>query len=140
MGAALTAAALGTRALAVSADLGGDGAVHHWDTVEHVTTAVLDRFLTSGVPVAGLNVPDVALSALRGVVAAPLAPLGAVEARVTGRGDDEVTVVEEPIPGARQPEGTDARMLADGWATLTALVPVAADSSVDPADLVPADP
>lgn len=137
VGAALTAGALGVRALAVSADLGADGRVHHWATVESVAGAVLGRFLDARARIANLNVPDVPLAALTGTRVAALAPVGAVEARIAERGEGNLTFVYEPIAGRDQPEGTDARLLADGHATVTLLRPVATDPDGDATALLP---
>lgn len=129
VGAALTAATLGRRGLAVSVDTGtGAGEhVHHWDTVRALVAVVLPHVAQddAGPSVVSLNVPDVPLDGLRGVQAAALAPFGAVRATVTEAGGEVLELEYRPVE-EEAPPGTDAALLAEGYATLTPLRPVCA--------------
>lgn len=144
VGAALTAAARGCRALAVSLDVvspaaanqGGalaavaaldsaDDAVRHWDTAAELARRLLPAL--AAVPertVFNLNVPDVPADRVRGVRRAELASFGQVEMSIVERGEGSLrTAVEES--GARLAAGTDLALLAEGYASVTPLHPVA---------------
>ena len=131
VGAALSAAALGCPALAVSIAF----AEHeHWETAAAVALAGL-AWCTADDPdgpraprVLNLNVPNVALAELQGIRDAELAPFGERWSTETRPGEIELAylgwIEGSPVPG------TDAALVADGWATATALgsitaVPVA---------------
>lgn len=113
VGAALTAAALGIPALAVSLAWGND---EHWDTA-----AALAASLVADVPAGGvlnLNVPNVPLDEVRGLRGARLAPF-AEEWRATAPpGEARLEYVghdNEPAPD------TDVALVRDGYATVTEL-------------------
>jgi 5'-nucleotidase len=118
VGAALTAGAQGIRALAVSLQ---DGPTMPWETARHVATQTLARLmeLPEGT-VLNVNVPNLALTDLRGIRQAQLAKFGVVETRVANatEGYLEVSLVDT---GATLEEGTDAAWLANGYATVTPL-------------------
>ncbi|NUT48564.1 MAG: 5'/3'-nucleotidase SurE, partial [Saccharothrix sp.] len=130
VGAALTAAVNGARALAVSLDVGLDPGVreHHWDTAVAVAATLFDRLaaLPPGT-VLNLNVPD------RAHVGAPeragLAEFGTVRARIEDT-DDGTIALAPVVVDDRPAPGTDAALLADGRATLTPLRPVTEDPEV----------
>src|SRR5262245_11821856 len=119
VGAALTAATYGTRGLAVSMELGDH---RHWEASrELVRTAV--RLLAAS-PVGttlNLNVPNRPKGQIRGLRQASLAPFGTVQHQVAEAGEGFVKLAyAEPAESA--PAGSDAALLADGFATLTALM------------------
>lgn len=128
VGAALTASTYGLPSLAVSL---AEGAATYeerwcWATAEAVLDEVLPRLHESDreqPPVFNVNVPAVALDAYRGVTDARLARFGAVQANVTEAGRGWVRLDFAPAEGDLEP-GTDAALLAEGWATLTRLVAV----------------
>jgi 5'-nucleotidase len=136
VGAALTAANSGWRALAVSlgmpdepADRGQTGepatpGVYHWGTAGRLAVAAAG-WLEDEVPgrVLNLNVPNRPLEAVRGVRCAPLARLGAATTRVTGIEPDGTVGLELGPPPLLADPGTDTALVADGWCTLTPLVP-----------------
>ena len=126
VGAALTAATHGCRAVAVS--LAGS---KHLETAAQVARGVIERALDAPPPlVVNVNVPDVPPDELRGVRRAPLARFGAVQTHVTEPGEGYVEVSFSEIdPHSEQ--GSDAALLADGWATVTPLSPVCEAESVD---------
>jgi 5'-nucleotidase len=139
VGAAFTAAENGSRAMAVSLDVlsagaasaasGGAAAVRpaadderrHWETAAAIAAALLPtvKDLPEGT-VLNLNVPDLPRDAVKGVRQARLARFGQVSMAVAERGRDYVrTALEQST--ARLEEGTDLALLADGYATVTAV-------------------
>lgn len=121
VGAAFTAAAYDRRGLAVSLQ---PGMPMRWSTVAPLAARVL-RPLLAAPPrtVVNLNVPDVEPAALRGLRRARLSSFGAVQTNIaeTGRGYLAVEVAD--VEDRHEP-GTDAALLAEGWATLTFLRPM----------------
>lgn len=119
VGAALTAATHGALALAVSL---ASADPRHWDTAASVAGRALRWLLESGTrgAVLNINVPDVPPAELRGLRAAPLAAFGAVQADIGEIGADFVTVTFREIRPDEADE-TDAGLVAQGWATATAL-------------------
>jgi 5'/3'-nucleotidase len=132
VGAALTAATHGCRAVAVSL-AGGK----HLDTATAVARGVIARALDASPPlVVNVNVPDVPPDDLRGVRRAPLARFGAVQTHVTEPAEGYVEVSFSDVDPHAEP-GSDAALLADGWATVTPLSPVCEAESVDVDPLLP---
>ncbi|MET0727498.1 MAG: 5'/3'-nucleotidase SurE [Acidimicrobiales bacterium] len=127
VGAAFTAIQLGTSSLAVSLDSAGPD---HWETAGCVAETAI-RWLADARPraVINVNVPDVALADLRGLRQAPLARAGAVQTNITDTGRGYLHVTFDP-PGRPAP-GTDAALLADGWAVATAVSAVTVAKDVD---------
>jgi 5'-nucleotidase len=147
VGAALTAANHGMRALAASLDVlsaergssasGGaaiaaldsfDDERRHWSTAADLVERLLP-WLMGATPgtVLNLNVPDTAR--LKGVREATLAPFGQVQMALAESGNDFVrTTVEEGAD--ERVEGSDLAWLAAGYATVTPLRPPAHDPSV----------
>ncbi|WP_410657560.1 5'/3'-nucleotidase SurE [Amycolatopsis sp. lyj-112] len=126
VGAALTASINGARALAVSLDVGLDpGPDPHWDAAVAVAATLFDRLvaLPAGA-VLNLNVPDRAeASALQ---RAGLAEFGAVRSHIQDGEDGAFTLAAVTVDG-ELPPGSDARLLADGYPTVTALRSVTED-------------
>jgi 5'-nucleotidase len=142
VGAALTAANNGARAMAVSLDVltaamassesGGaaiaaidlvDDETRHWTTAATLAGRLLPWLLDSppGL-VLNINVPDRPLDELAGVRHATLAPFGQVQMAVAETGEDFIRTAIEEI-GARQVPGTDVALLADGYATVSPIRP-----------------
>ncbi|MFD5829649.1 5'/3'-nucleotidase SurE [Lentzea sp. NPDC060358] len=127
VGAALTAQLNDVTAMAVSLDVGLDGPEPLWDKAGEAVRAVLPLLLDSApATVLSLNVPNVV--DVQGLRWAELARFGTVQSRVDDVGENEVEVVhvyseDEPDPG------TDAALLAAGYATLTSLLSVGAAST-----------
>ncbi len=127
VGAALTARNLGARGLAVSIDADVPG---HWETAGAVAErAITWLCATEHAVVLNVNVPDVPADDLRGLRLAPLASVGAVQTSVTDVGEGYVQLEYEP-PRPAEP-GTDAALLAEGWAVATPLRTLTEDDSVD---------
>ncbi len=130
VGAALTAAINGARALAVSLDVGLDADVtHHWDTAVAVASTLFDRVaaLPAG-SVLNLNVPN------RPEAGEPeragLAEFGAVRTRIKDSDDDTISLAAVLVEDELVP-GTDAALLAEGRPTLTPLRSVAEDPEIE---------
>jgi 5'-nucleotidase len=138
VGAALTAANSGARALAVSLDVlsptaasagsGGaaiavldtvDDETRHWSTAADLAGRLLPWLLDAAPgTVLNLNVPDLPADGVAGVRQATLAPFGQVQVSVAESGEGYVrTTISEN--GARRVPGSDLAWLADGYATVT---------------------
>jgi 5'-nucleotidase len=137
VGAALTAAAQGITAMAVSLGIGAGE--QQWDTAAQYAADMLPGLvrLPAGTAV-NLNVPNVEAAAVRGLRRAPLAGFGAVQTHIGERDAGYFTVQVSEIDASGEPD-SDAALLADGWATLTALHPVCADCDADLDLLLSAD-
>jgi 5'-nucleotidase len=132
VGAALTGYNHGARGMAISIDSNQPA---HWETAGHVAEVVIRWLTTAGTNVVvNVNVPDVALADLRGLRVAPLARVGAVQSNITDTGEGYLRVTFEP-PSAPEP-GTDAALLADGWAVATPLRAVTEDIDADTTGLL----
>ncbi len=120
VGAALTASVNGVRGLAVSLDVGSDGA-SYWDTAVHLVPELVELLL-DGPPAAvlTLNVPNRPVDALRELRVAPLAEFGMVQARFDRVQDGRLHLAAVQRDDAPQ-DGTDSALLAAGHPTLTAL-------------------
>ncbi|GFJ92288.1 5'/3'-nucleotidase SurE [Phytohabitans rumicis] len=137
VGAAFTAAANGCRALAVSLDMpmadvfraGRPADEHrHWATAGTVAAELLPALKSAPErTVFNLNVPDLPRDRLRGVRRARLASFGQVRMAVAEVGVGYVRTTLEETDVRLEP-GTDAALLVEGYATVTA---VRAVSEVD---------
>jgi 5'-nucleotidase len=126
VGAALTAAQWGCSGLAVSIGMADR---IHWQTAAAYAEAALGA-LAGAAPrtVVNLNVPNLALGAVRGIRFAELAPFNAVRTVITGRSAGRLHVTLQPTE-LDIPEGTDTALVNQGFATITFLTSV---SSVNP--------
>ncbi|MFY1577996.1 5'/3'-nucleotidase SurE [Verrucosispora sp. WMMD703] len=150
VGAAFTAAANGCRAMAVSLDVlsageataaSGGAAVaaaarvrdaeRNWATAARVALDLLPRLTAAPTEsVLNVNAPDLPLARLRGVRQATLATFGQVQMTVAESGHGFVrTSLEEP--GQAVQPGTDLALLADGYASVTAVRAVTEVADVD---------
>jgi 5'-nucleotidase len=133
VGAALTAAGQGTRALAVSLAVGTE---RRWEAGAEFARRVIPALLEAPPGTAlNLNVPNLPLEEIQGVVEAPLASFGAVQTNILKTGEGYVQVGLSEIDPTSEPD-SDAALLARGWATLTALRPVCQAPDVDVAGIV----
>jgi 5'-nucleotidase len=151
VGAALTAAAYGARAMAVSLDVltaaaataasGGaaiaaidlvDDESRHWDTAAGFVRDLLPAL--RGAPagmVFNLNVPDAPRSGVRGLRRAAMAAFGQVQMTIAEVGQGYVRTALEEGAG-RLDDGTDLACLAQGYASVTPLRGIAeADVPID---------
>ncbi|MFI5838695.1 5'/3'-nucleotidase SurE [Catenuloplanes sp. NPDC051500] len=145
VGAALTAAAGGVSAIAVSLDVispqagrrslralsdTGDAA-RNWDVASDAAVGLLDTL--AGLPagtVLNLNVPDVKSEDLKGVRRAAPAGFGQVTVTLDEAGEGYLRT-RMRISDERGEPGTDLALLADGWATVTPLTSVDDDRAVE---------
>jgi 5'-nucleotidase len=142
VGAALTAANNGVRAMAVSLDVlnpvaataasGGaativlpDDADLHWDTAARMARDLIG-WLAAAPPrtVLNLNVPDRPVADVAGLREATLAPFGQVRMAVAETGEDFVRLTVER-EGEQLIEGSDLAWLAAGYAAATVIRPPA---------------
>ncbi|MGX6601427.1 5'/3'-nucleotidase SurE [Micromonosporaceae bacterium Da 78-11] len=139
VGAALTAANAGARALAVSLDVlhpaaggaasGGaaitvpDDDVLHWSTAGDQAASLLG-WLAETPPgtVLNLNVPDRPAGEVAGLRQAELAAFGQARMAIAETGDSFVRTTIE-LTGDRVVPGTDIAWLIEGYATVTAIRP-----------------
>lgn len=123
-GAALTGGLNGARAAAVSLDVGLDPAHHHWDAAAPVLARLLPDLL--GHPpgtVLNVNVPNATPGTAVEVREARLAGFGIVQTTMTEGHEGAVRLTVRELPD--QPaDGTDAALLAAGYATVTSIVAV----------------
>lgn len=134
VGAALTGAMNGLRGMAVSLDVGDGGwQGARWDSAAEVVRTALSLLLDSEPgAMLNVNVPDVAPDRLGDLVKARLASFGAVQSQVEHRGGRAPEVVTTVLPDRLDP-ATDAALVAEGHATITALVALSeADQPVLP--------
>jgi len=138
VGAALTAAAGGHSALAVSLDVltpasasaatGGnaiaaldevDDEARHWETAADLALRLLPALAAAPTgTVFNLNVPDLPAERVAGLRRAALARFGQTQMAIAESGEGFVrTAVEESRAGTE--EGTDLALLADGFACVT---------------------
>jgi 5'-nucleotidase len=128
VGAALTASTHGLRAMAVSIEPGNPP---HWETAADVARRVLPWLVEAPAgTVLNVNVPDVPVEQLRGLRRAGLASFGAVQTNVAEKGEGYVQISVSEIEAEHEP-GTDAALLAAGYATVTALQPICEAGEVE---------
>jgi 5'-nucleotidase len=127
VGAVLTGAIYDRPGIAFSID-GADP--EHWATAEHVIAEVL-RWWTEeerAELILNVNVPDVDVHRLRGLREAPLAAFGAVTASVTSV-EEGMVLMRYELPSGDPDAGSDASLVREGFATVTALEPLCAAST-----------
>ncbi|NLF05903.1 MAG: 5'/3'-nucleotidase SurE [Actinomycetales bacterium] len=119
VGAPLTGTTHGIPGLAVSL---ASADPQHWDTPVPYVEAALDWLLGSGLRdrVVNLNVPDVLPAEVRGLRQAPLAAVGVVQGTVHELDEGHLQLTYADV-AERGDAGSDAVLLADGFATLTIL-------------------
>jgi 5'-nucleotidase len=146
VGAALTASTFGARAMAVSVNVrtrtvSGAGiapsarSTPHWETAADLARRTLPVLLGAEPgTVLNVNVPNVALDDVRGFERARLARFGAVQTNVAERGEGYVKVALAEIDAEYEP-GSDAALLAAGYATITPLSAVCEAGAVSLGEL-----
>lgn len=122
VGAALTGGLNGARALAISLDVGIEPTTFEWDAAARVTRDLIPFLLAQPAStVLNLNVPNVAHAPE--VREGHLAPFGIVQTTMTHADEHHVRLAVEDLPNTPEP-GSDAALLAEGFATLTSIAPV----------------
>ncbi|MCA1843951.1 MAG: 5'/3'-nucleotidase SurE [Actinobacteria bacterium] len=131
-GAALTASTFGARAMAVSLNVrtrtvSGAGVAPsalvspHWGTAAEMARRLLPSLLASEPgTVLNINAPNIPLDEMRGLERARLARFGAVQTNVAERGEGYVKLALAELD-AEYEAGTDAALIAAGYATVTPL-------------------
>ena len=142
VGAALTASTFGARAMGVSLNVrtrtvSGAGIAPsalrtlHWETAAEFTRRALPVLLESEPgTVLNVNAPNLPLGEVRGFERARLARFGAVQTNVAERGEGYVKVALAEIDAEYEP-GTDAALIAAGYATITPLSAVCEAGAVN---------
>jgi 5'-nucleotidase len=121
VGAAMTGRVNESRALAVSLDVGDE---MHWDTARVVAREAIGWVLALDAPlVLNVNVPNVAVGGLRGVRQGELARFGAVQTTIAEIGEGFVRLGVADAEAHAEP-GSDAALVAAGYASVTALRPL----------------
>ncbi len=131
VGAAFTAFQYGCPALAVSLDvLDAPPESMHWDTAATVANTVLD-WMCEDLPhtVINCNVPNLPVEKLLGIRQGNLDLLGTFQTAMTERSGRSVpTTFTDPDVVRNH---SDSALVEEGFASVTALVPVVADPEVD---------
>jgi len=92
-----------------------------WETAAHFARRTLPTLLASAPgSVFNVNAPNIPLEQVRGFEPARLARFGAVQTNVAERGEGYVKVTLAEIDAKYEP-GTDAALLAAGYASITTL-------------------
>ncbi len=132
VGAALTAYNHGCPGLAVSLATGHRGSgTHHWSSAASLAGRILDWMVEDERRLMiNCNVPNLPEDRLAGTRVGRLAPIGAVESSMTERAGATVPLTFGGEEGGGDHD-TDARLVARGYASLTAVIPVAEDPSID---------
>ncbi|MER7283027.1 5'/3'-nucleotidase SurE [Dactylosporangium sp. NPDC000244] len=144
VGAVLTGAADGLRGLAVSLNILGEVALNalstvddetrHWPTAATIATGLLDWLAAApDGTVLNLNVPDRPLDAVAGLRPASLAPFGQVQMTVAEHGTGFVRTALREREAEHVP-GSDLALLAEGYATVTAVLPPVRHPTLEPPD------
>lgn len=124
VGAAMTGAVNGCRALAVSLDARSSEGRRHWESAAAFIPRVLP--LLSDMPkstVLNVNVPDLPSDRINGMRRAALGRFGEVQMAIAERGIGFVrTALEET--GAPHDPGSDMALLREGFTTITPLRPM----------------
>jgi len=132
VGAVLTAATQRCRGLAVSL---GVGDPFHWDSAANVAARLLTWLLVAEPGTAvNLNVPNVPLDQVRGLRRGGLAAGGTVQATVTEAGEGYRKMSFAQGDGTFE-AGTDAALLAEGYACFTPLASPCEAKAVDTSGL-----
>lgn len=130
VGATLTGATLSCPGLAFSL---ATSRPTQFGTAAGVASQVVSWVLEREVPtdlVLNVNIPDVPLHELRGLRQAALAEFGAVQAEVGETGEGFSTMTFSQVDAEYEAD-TDAGLVREGWATITALSSPCEASGVD---------
>jgi 5'-nucleotidase len=108
----------------------GDGERYYWSTAAEIVGRAIKLLLEIDREIVlNVNVPNVPADELRGVRQATLAPFGSVQTSIeeVGSGWVRIGITEE----RSLDEHTDAALLAQGYACLTALEPLAVAADLE---------
>src|SRR5439155_19079281 len=128
VGAALTAANFGISGMPVSVCISDP---MHFDTAAELAVTGLEWLLSAPRrTVLNLNLPGLPLDEVRGVRRAKLAPFGTVRTAIAEQRDGRIQL-ELRDTGLELDPDTDTALIGAGFATVTALVGIRADESLD---------
>ncbi len=132
--AALTAAAFGVQALAISAEHPFDGSetALRYDTAAAIAMQLLALLPDSGHHVLNLNVPRCALDEVAGIKTATLSTVTSFHSHVEER-TDSVLKIGFAASDEAAPAGSDTALIVAGFATVSSLVGV---GTVECGDLI----
>lgn len=117
VGAALTGALNGARAMAISLDVGMDPEQFRWSAAADAAVGLLPELMARPVGTTmNVNVPNI--DKPRGVKEAALAPFGIVQMALAEKDDRYVRLAVEELPHVAT-DDSDAAHLAQGWITVT---------------------
>lgn len=120
VGAALTAANLGTSAVAVSID-GKESGIRHWDEAGRLAVQCLPWLAGAPCPtVVNLSVPDLPASAMGEVRFGTLAPFGAIRTEILDRTAERIELGFVPTGGSL-PAESDTEQALGGHPVVTEL-------------------
>lgn len=137
VGAALTGGVNCGKAMAVSQQVPGNSAVRDWSTAATLAEKLIPFLLEQPEgTVLNLNIPHVDSSTLPELRAAGLAEFGVVQTTMAEQVQDYEDYVRLAVsdPTDHPHPDSDAALLAEGYATVTAIRSVAEDPSIDLAD------
>lgn len=119
VGAALTGALNGARAMAVSLDVGMDPEQFRWAAAADAAVSLLPELMAreAGTTI-NVNVPNI--DQPRGIRESPLAPFGIVQMALAENDDRYVRLAVEELPLVAT-DNSDAASLAAGWITVTGI-------------------
>ena len=121
VGAALTGNAYGCRAMAVSLNIALEPTnPPHWDTAAELAARLLPLVQADRAISLNVNVPDAPAEQIKGVRRGTLAAFGVVQTNIAEVGEGYVRVAVADTNAELEP-GTDASLLADGYACVTPL-------------------
>lgn len=124
VGAALTAGLNGGRGLAVSLDVGLTPAMLHWGVASRMARKLIPFLLEQPTgTVLNLNVPNSNGDQLPEFRKATLASFGIVQTTMTERDQHHIRLAVADPTAPAEP-GSDADLLAEGFATVTSISPV----------------
>jgi 5'-nucleotidase len=124
VGAVLTAGINDGRGLAISLDTGLNPEEIHWETAAQLATDLLPFLLEQDAGCAlNLNVPNTAGPELPELRTATLTRFGIVQTTLAERGEQHVRLAIADTTETPDPD-SDAALLAEGFATVTAIRPV----------------
>jgi len=119
VGAALTGALNGARAMALSLDVGMNPERFHWSTAGDAAITLLPELTARDAgTVMNVNVPNTVHP--RGICETTLAPFGIVQMTLAENDDRYVRLAVEELPNIPT-EDSDAARLAEGWITVTGI-------------------
>ncbi|WP_166873209.1 MULTISPECIES: 5'/3'-nucleotidase SurE [unclassified Salinibacterium] len=124
VGAALTAGVNGGRGLAVSLDVGLAPSTMRWSVAARLARKLIPFLLDQPAgTVLNLNVPNTDADELPEFRQAPLALFGIVQTTMTERDQHQIRLAVADPTALAEP-GSDAALLAQGYATVTSIAPV----------------